>query len=365
MAENHKWKINAENKDNTFVLTVIIPKSKKQRIEAAIDTTTDMFMEFISEILELNICSFMLADDITGELMIKSARGLDDNIIKRTRIRLGDSIAGWVALEGKPLLIEDIENDSRFGKRSISQYSTKSLLSIPIKVKDKVVGVINMNNKKTGDMFTEQDLSVALTLGERISYFIEKLYSDEYKENEFKKFITSFEALLSAEKNYFKKGRFIPDLMAAIMDKLGADEKNKKTAVYVSTIYDLGLMLIDDESTKNKKLMTAEKNTLKIHPYATVDLLKNFEFSDDVKKAILHHHERFDGTGYPDKLKGDAIPYISRVLAVVDAYCAMITDKPYRKAFTKDEAMQEIKNESGSVYDPKVVTALEQLVPLI
>lgn len=365
VAENHKWKIDAENKDNSFVLTVTIPKSKKQRIEAAIDTTTNMFMEFISEILELNICSIMLADDITGELTIKSARGLDDNIIKRTRIRLGDSIAGWVALEGKPLLVENIENDSRFSKRSISQYSTKSLLSIPLKVQDKIIGVINMNNKKTGDMFTERDLEVALTLVERISHFIEKLYSGEYKENEFKKFISSFEALLNAEKNYFKKGRFIPDLMAAIMDKLGADEKDKKTAVYVSTIYDLGLMLIDDEMTKNKKLMPAEKNTLKIHPYATVDLLKNFEFSDDVKKAILHHHERFDGSGYPDKLKGDEIPFISRVLAVVDAYCAMITDKPYRKALTKYEAMQEIKKESGSVYDPKVVMALEQIIPLI
>lgn len=365
VAESHRWKINAENTDNAFVLSVTIPKSKKQKIEAVIDTTTDMFMEFICEILELNICSIMLTDEITGELLIKSARGLDDSIIKRTRIRIGDSIAGWVALEGKPLLIGDIENDSRFGKRSVSQYNTKSLLSIPLKVKDRVVGVINMNNKKTGETFTEQDLSIASSLGERISCFIEKLYSGEHKESEFKRFIPSFEALLNAEKNYFKKGRFIPDLMAAIMDKLGADEKDKSAAIYVSTIYDLGLMLIDDESTKNRKLMSTEKNTLKIHPYATVDLLKNFEFSEDVKKAILHHHERYDGTGYPDKLKGDEIPFIARVLAVVDAFCAMITEKPYRKALTKDEALQEIKKDTGTVFDPKIINALEQVVPLI
>ena len=153
--------------------------------------------------------------------------------------------------------------------------------------------------------------------------------------------------------------------MAAIMDKLGADEKDKSAAIYVSTIYDLGLMLIDDESTKNRKLMSTEKNTLKIHPYATVDLLKNFEFSEDVKKAILHHHERYDGTGYPDKLKGDEIPFIARVLAVVDAFCAMITEKPYRKALTKDEALQEIKKDTGTVFDPKIINALEQVVPLI
>ena len=99
---------------------------------------------------------------------------------------------------------------------------------------------------------------------------------------------------------------------------------------------------------------------LKVHPYTTISLLDDFEFSEDVKKGILYHHERYDGSGYPEGLRGDEIPFIARALAVVDSFCALMTEKPYRNAFTKDAAIREIKKGSGSLYDPKVVEALEK-----
>lgn len=364
VAEAHRWNLTAENIDNTFLISISIPKSKRQKIEAFISTTTEMFVEFISELLEVNICSIMLADELTGELTIASSRGLDDEIIKRTRIKFGDSIAGWVALEGKPLLIEDIESDPRFGRRNIAPYNTKSLLSLPLKTKDKVIGVLNLNNKKTAELFTTRDLYIALAISERFSYFIEKLYSGEYREDDLKRFITGFADLLSAEKRYPKKKSIFPDLIFKILDKLGAKEEDKRIALYISIIYDLGLMLIDESVLKKEKLSPLEARTLKAHPRSTVALLDNFEFSEDVKKAILHHHERYDGTGYPDGLKGEEIPFLSRLLSIVDSFCAMITERPYRKAFTKEEALQEIKKDSGSFYDPKFVQALEEVINL-
>lgn len=102
-----------------------------------------------------------------------------------------------------------------------------------------------------------------------------------------------------------------------------------------------------------------------MHPYTAVALLNNFEFSEAVKMAILHHHERYDGTGYPDGLKGSKIPFISRVLSVVDAYCSMISERPYRKSFIREEALQEIKRGAGSVYDPAVAQALAEVINLI
>ncbi|MEW6001254.1 MAG: GAF domain-containing protein [Nitrospirota bacterium] len=358
----HRWNLNAENADGTFLVSIIIPKSTKQTIEAIIDTTAEMFIEFISELLDLNICSMMISDELTGELSIASARGLDENVIKRTRIKFGDSIAGWVALEGKPLLIEDIERDPHFGRKSIPQYNTKSLLSIPLKIQNKVIGVLNLNNKKTAEPFTIRDLYIASAISERVSNFIEKIFRGEYKENDFKQFITAFENLISAEKKYHKKKSLLPDLMGKIMDKLGANEEEKKLALYVSTIYDLGLMLVDENVLNKEKLLPAEAHALQIHPYTTINLLNYFEFSEAVRKAILHHHERYDGSGYPDRLKGEEIPFLSRVLCVVDSFCAMITERPYRKAFTMAEALEEIRKDSNSIYDPAVVKALEKVL---
>jgi hypothetical protein len=304
----------------------------------------------------------MLADELTGELAIKSARGLDEEIIRRARIPLGDRIAGWVALEGKPLLIKDIERDPRFRIRNIPQYNTRSLLSLPLKIGDKVIGVINLNNKKTAEPFSEQDLHIASVLGERISYFIEKLLSGEYGEDEVREFGSSIENLFGMGKSLRVKGHQFADLIGKIMDHLGAKEEDKRVALYVSMIYDFGLVPFDDSIMKKERLSSADVHSIKIHPYTAIDLINNFEFSEDVKKAILHHHERYDGTGYPDGLRGEEIPLISRVLSVGDTYYAMIAERPYRKASTEAEALEEIRKNAGSLYDPRVVEALEKVL---
>ncbi len=363
VVETHGWGFDAKNVNNTFLISLIIPKSSKEKLEAVVGITMDMFVEFISELMDLNTCSLMLSNELTGELTIKSARGLSDEVIKRTSVKIGDQIAGYVAVEGNPLLIEDIENAPPFKRRNISQYNTKSLLSLPLKIKDKVVGVLNLNNKKSANPFTKMDLYIASVFGERISYFLEKLYSGNYKEEEINQILTSFDNLLDAVKNYHKKKSIFPDLVLRIMDKLGTDEEEKKKALYVSSIYDLGLVLIHESILQKKNLQPSEIQALKTHPYNTIGLLRTFEFSDDLKKAILHHHERFDGKGYPEGLKGQEIPLISRVLSVVDSYCAMITEKPYRKAVSENEALSEIKAGAGSLYDPDVVNAFEEVFP--
>jgi HD-GYP domain-containing protein (c-di-GMP phosphodiesterase class II) len=363
VAEFHRWDLSAENRGDGFVITLKIPKGTREKMEAVINTTMDLFIEFISDILGLNVCSIMLSDDLTGELSIKSARGLPEDVVKRTRIRFSDRIAGWVAQEGKPLLIENIETDPRFGRKNISQYNTKSLLSVPIKVQDRVIGVLNLNNKRNADIFTERDLSIASALSERVSHFIERLYSGEFIEQGFNQFITSFNNLLEAGKKYRKKESVFPDLMFRMLDRLGASEDDKVLGLYVSLLYDLGLSSIDESILNKKKaLLQSELRSIRHHPHTTVSLLDIFEFSDRVKQAILHHHERFDGKGYPEGLKEEEIPFVSRVLSVVDAFCAMTETRPYRKKLTRDEAMKEIQGGSGTLYDPKVVESLEHIV---
>jgi hypothetical protein len=363
-AKAHGWRLTAENRDGGFRATILIPQSTRQKIDAAISTTMDMVVEFASELLGVNTCSLMLNDEITGDLVINCARGLDDEVIKRTRIQVGDRIAGWVALEGRPLLVEDIETDPRFGRKNLDgQYNSKSLLSLPLKVGNQVIGVLNLNNKKSGEPFTNRDLELASVISDRISVFIEKLCSDSYAEEDLSRAVASLTDLLNAEKKYPKKNPRITDLVSRMMDRFEAGEEEKKTALYVSMIYDLGLTLIDGNVLNKKmELSSLEAATLKGHPQNTLDLLGDVEFSGEVKKIILHHHERYDGTGYPDGLKGEEIPFLSRVLAVVDAYCAMTDDRPYREAFAGEEAIREICKEAGTHYDPAVVEVFEKVV---
>ncbi len=217
IVETHRWKLSAINSDTSCRITLSIPKSIKQTIDTYVGQSMDSFVEFIAELLDIDICSIMLSDELTSELTVKSAIGLDDDIIKRTRIKFGDKIAGWVALEGKPLFVENIENDERFSKESIPQYTTKSLLSLPLKIGDRVVGVLNLNNKKTSEPFTRRDYSTASLLSEKISQFLALLYSDNYSEDKLRSLVASFAGIINAEKPSKPKKDLLPALTNEIL----------------------------------------------------------------------------------------------------------------------------------------------------
>ncbi|HXF59148.1 MAG TPA: ATP-binding protein, partial [Candidatus Saccharimonadales bacterium] len=108
---------------------------------------TRLTVEMIAEVMNARTASFMLVDEERSELYIRAARGLREEVVCGTRVKIGDSIAGWVAKHGQPLLVTNIEEDPRFGRPNGHQYETKSLLSVPVKMDGRVVGVININNK--------------------------------------------------------------------------------------------------------------------------------------------------------------------------------------------------------------------------
>jgi GAF domain-containing protein len=228
IVETHRWKLVAVNSATDCQVTLSIPRSVKQTIDTYVGQSMDSFVQFISELLDIDICSIMLSDELTSELTVKSAIGLDDDIIKRTRIKFGDKIAGWVALEGKPLFIENIEKDERFSKVSISQYTTKSLLSLPLKIGDRVVGVLNLNNKKTSEPFSKRDYTIASHLSEKISEFIALLYSDNYSEDKLRSLVASFDNLLTGDKTTRPKKDMVPALTSEILKNSRSLKKIKQ-----------------------------------------------------------------------------------------------------------------------------------------
>jgi hypothetical protein len=183
----------------------------------------------------------------------------------------------------------------------------------------------------------------------------------DYDEAYSRQFAQSFESLLHIQRKYHKKHSMVSDVMMKMLDALGMSKADKKIALYISMVYDLGLTLVDQNIFLKNELSAGEELSLKLHPYDTVLLLDSLEFSDAIKLAILHHHEKFDGTGYPDGLKGQEIPLLSRVLAVVDSFCAMMSDRSYREKFTREQALKEIMKGSGSLYDPIIVKSLKKL----
>ncbi len=122
-----------------------------------------------------------------------------------------------------------------------------------------------------------------------------------------------------------------------------------------SILHDIGKIAINDNIlNKVSKLTEEEIAQIRLHPSVGADILSKMDFLGEVSRIIRYHHERYDGKGYPEKLSGEGIPLEACILAIADSYDAMTTDRPYKNAMTKKEALDEIKNNAGSQFHPEL-----------
>ena len=136
--------------------------------EIELDECLKTSVDKVTEVLNVEISSLMLFDKENQELSIKAAKGLSENVIRNSKTKVGEGIAGWVAEKKEPLLIKDIGKDKRFNKRN-GKYHNNSLLSMPLLVKDELLGVVNVNNKTTREVFSKSDLDKLKEISEHIS----------------------------------------------------------------------------------------------------------------------------------------------------------------------------------------------------
>ncbi|WP_300349350.1 diguanylate cyclase [Clostridium sp.] len=145
--------------------------------------------------------------------------------------------------------------------------------------------------------------------------------------------------------------------------KLGLTEIEKKQLIYGAYMHDIGKINVPNEIlTKKMRLTKEEWEILKQHPRDGVEIIKSVNSLKDVVPLILHHHERFDGNGYPSELKGEDIPYLARVLTVIDSFDAMTSNRPYNKRKTYEEGIEELKRCSGTQFDPDLVKIFTEVV---
>lgn len=150
-----------------------------------------------------------------------------------------------------------------------------------------------------------------------------------------------------------------------IADKLGLSEEDKKTLKYGAYLHDIGKIQIPMEVLNKKmKLSNDEWNLIKKHPENGAEIIEPVPSLQKVIPLILHHHERFDGTGYPDGLKEEKIPYLTRILSVADSFDAMTSSRPYKQNMGFDNALNELKKCSGTQFDADIVDAFVETIEI-
>jgi len=169
--------------------------------------------------------------------------------------------------------------------------------------------------------------------------------------------ITSFQnnlfTIYPEEKTHHQK---VQELCEFNSKNFGLSSADKEKLCLASNVYDLGKLFIPPSIYNKKENLTIKEfDVIKQHvvfAHKLLSLTSDYRF---VAEIVLHHHENWDGSGYPHGLKGEEIPYLSRVLAILDAYSALTSNRPYRKAMTHEEAINELKKARLTKYDPQIL----------
>ena len=291
------------------------------------------------QIMRANRCSIKLVDYKKKILLPKATVDLREKKARLKKVRVGKWAPGKAVKFGRPIRSADY-------------------MAMPL-IDEDVIGVITIYDKIDKKPFTAFDQEIMTTHAEQAVIAIKN--AQLYKEQERLTMgsIKSLATVLDArsEGAYLPRASFLKIAMA-IGQELHMDNGELKSLEYAALLHDAGQIIIPGEVfAKPAKLTGREYEMIKGHPQKGVEIVKHIRALKSVIPMVLHHHENYDGSGYPKQLKKDQIPLGARILAVVDAFEAMISKRPYRKPKTMDEAIDEIKKEAGKQFDPPVVNA--------
>ncbi len=317
-----------------------------------------------TRLLRTGTGSLMLIDKETNMLEIVAAKGLPEEVVNNTHIPLGQGIAGKVAEEGEPILCENVETDKRFFRENDEKYTSKSFISVPLKVQNKVIGVLNVNNKEWRQKFDEKDLRLLTILADQSAMTVENVELYKHMQDTYLGTIQTLARAIDAKDPYTRgHSDRVTRYAVKIAKEMNLSESTIRNIEYSALIHDIGKIGIREAIlTKKGKLSGTEYEIVKMHPLIGESIITPVKFLNGIAPLILYHHERFNGKGYLEGLRGEAIPLGARIISVADAFDAMTSDRPYRKALTKEEARKELEKESGKRFDPQVIKAFLRLL---
>jgi HD-GYP domain-containing protein (c-di-GMP phosphodiesterase class II) len=308
----------------------------------------------VEKTIRASASSVLLFDEEKDELYFDIARGSVQDSLQHVRIDAKSGIAGWVAHHGKPLIVNDVANDPRFNQHIDTKtgFMTKSILCIPLVVHRKIIGVIEVLNKKDGSDFTKKDLSTLLPVASFAAMVIENAKLQESVLNGYRSTIKALAAAVDAKDPYTcgHSQRVMGYALSAGI-QLSLAQEELAILEYGAVLHDIGKIGIDDRIIRKPgPLDPSELESMRQHPVIGAKMIEGIPFLEKAKTLILHHHERYDGTGYPDGLAGDEIPVSAQLIAVADSFDTMTTDRAYRTALSIPYTMKELSRCIGTQF---------------
>jgi HD-GYP domain-containing protein (c-di-GMP phosphodiesterase class II) len=239
-----------------------------------------------------------------------------------------------------------------------------SLICAPLMIRNTILGILSIRKKKNREVFNKKDLHNILSLTKRASLNLENkiLYESIYSNimDTLKSLISSIQARDHYTEEHSQR---VTDEAIRLAVSMNCSVKDVESLKIAGVLHDVGKIAVPDSILlKPGKLTDEEYLIIQNHSTVGENILKPIILLDKERRIIQCHHERWDGQGYPLRLKGTDIPYLARLLSVVDSYDAMTNNRPYRPALPKEAAIEELIKNKNTQFDPDIVEAYLKII---
>jgi diguanylate cyclase (GGDEF)-like protein/excisionase family DNA binding protein len=320
----------------------------------------------LSATLGLRACDIYRLED--GERLVclaSTINGAHDDSWIGQEIRLQDWPCKRLAVETRHAVAVGSLDDPRLGaveRENMRSYGQQSCMSLPLLVREKVIGLVSLLDDVERE-FSGAELTTAEAVGQVVA---QALAHAELHEDVRRLHLGNLRALSSAlsAKDYYTLGHAsrVAAYTALLARELGWAEEGFEAVENAAFLHDIGKIGISDRVLLKAGPLTSEEwELVRQHPGISAEIVRPL-FESDLVDGVHHHHERYDGRGYPDGLAGEEIPLIARALCVVDCYDAMSSKRPYRDGLTYEECVAELGHCSGGHFDPAMVSAFSRVL---
>ncbi|TFG90755.1 MAG: HD domain-containing protein [Syntrophobacterales bacterium] len=326
--------------------------------EMDIERICRLVLDEAEKILSVTTIFIMLLDVERQELYTRFAIGRDGQLLRGYRIPSNQGLVGHVFNQREPVTVCDITIDGRLWL----PYPAKSVLCVPLIADTKPVGMVIATDKSSGEEFWSQELQLMGIFAAEVSSAIQKanLYAEINT-----LFLSTVEALATAieAKDPYTYGhsRRVAELSVAISSELGMPKNRIRKLELAALLHDIGKIGTPESILRKPEMLQPEEyEKIKEHPAKGAEILSMITEFKEIVTWIRHHHEWYDGKGYPDCLAEEQIPIEARILSVADSYDAMTSDRPYRIGMPSDTVLKIMEQFSRSQFDPAILAAFER-----
>ncbi|HEY6874532.1 MAG TPA: HD domain-containing phosphohydrolase [Geobacteraceae bacterium] len=333
--------------------SLIYALSSKLGSEMDVDSICQKILEEVQKILVVQNLCLMLLDFSRNELCTRLSVGRDRNVAAQFRTDAASGLLGEIFAKGEPVTICDIGTDGR----PTFPYPVRSIFCVPLVTDGRGIGMLVASDKLSGQEFWSQELKLMAVFALEAAAAIKKaqLY-EEISEL----FVHTVEALASAidAKDPYTYGhsKRVARFSTAICEEMGMTRKEVRQVELAAILHDIGKIGTPESILQKPDRLTPEEmERIYEHPARGALILSNISEFRDVIKWIRHHHEWYDGKGYPDHIAAEEIPLQARVITIADTFDAMTSDRPYRKGMPANEALGIMEEFAGSQFDPHIL----------